>query len=111
MDIFAELEVLVKTKAKTLHIIRCLPVGYVIRPDGLHHFATFQWPDGMFPLVAVDDLVAFDDTAAGKTEKAGFEVGQFLDEVGTQAAFAVFPGIGREQTNPIDIQLASSFED
>ncbi len=70
-DVLAELEVFKEAETEAFHIVGGLAFGDIVGPDALDELAVLERADGVFPRVAMDDLVAFDDTAAGETQEAG----------------------------------------
>lgn len=109
-DVFTQLEVLQEAEAKALVVIGCGTGGYAVVPFVDDEFSFYAGTDGLFPLVALVKIGAFHDAATGKTDEAGFDIGQCLYHVGTEAFGPALPGIGRIAGYHVEVQPAAAFE-
>ncbi len=86
-DFFGEKEVFVESETARLIVVGVEAVLEGVVPavfiDGTVLYGTY----GVFPLIAGVEVGSFDNTSAGETEYAGFDVGQFLSEVYAQTVF------------------------
>ena len=71
-------------------------VGGAIHPGSGVGRAVDEGADGLLPVIAVFEALAFEVVAAGKAEKFGMQGGEFFHEVGTETIGLIVPG-GREE--------------
>jgi hypothetical protein len=109
-DVFGELKVFEEAKTEGLKIVGGLPIAHFHIPAVDHNGTVFHPADGLLPLVPVIEIAAFDDTAAGKSNKAGVHIGQQLDEVGAEAAGSFLPRMPRKKRQEIQVNTTLSLQ-
>ena len=105
-DIFGQLKIFQKAKAEGLVIIGGGAGGRTRYSSwSMMSLLVLYVADGFLPLVAVGEVAAFDDTAAGEANKARVHVGEELDEVGAEAAGPLSPGsaAGEEWESMVEV--------
>ena len=81
----------------------------MVVPDVEVAFALFQRTNGVLPLVDVVDAIAVGEATTWETHELGFEVGDGLRQVGTQAVLPSSESFLGKQADEVDGYLALLF--
>jgi len=106
-DLLRQEEILIETETVGLVVIGIKPMREGVVPAVFVQRTVLGRAYAVLPLVSCGKVGTLYDAAAGETEDARFEVGEVLNEVGTQSV----PAVAGEQAHVIEVDRLIALEE